>query len=129
MTGTTNLDRLHTLRSLSALIGLCAVLGGCTVYGGEVVTASVPTDYRQRHPITVTEANRSIVVFVGHARGGLSPSQRADVRGLAQTCVREGTGAVVADVPIDTPHARAAPASFREIQSVLMAGGVTARAI
>jgi pilus assembly protein CpaE len=77
----------------------------------------------------VTEANRSIVVFVGHARGGLSGSQRTDVMGLAQTWVREGTGAVIADVPIDTPNARAAAASFREIQSVLMAGGVPSRAI
>jgi len=129
MTGTTNLDRLHTLRSLSALIGLCAVLGACTVYGGEVVTASVPTDYRQRHPIAVTEANRSIVVFVGHARGGLSPSQRADVRGLAQTWVNEGTGAIIADVPVNTPNARAAASAYREIRAQLQAGGVPSRAI
>ena len=95
----------------------------------EIVTASVPDDYRQRHPIAVTEANRSIVVFVGHARGGLSAPQRTDVMGLAQTWVREGTGAIIADVPIDTPNARAAAASFREIQSVLMAGGVPSRAI
>jgi len=129
MTGTTNLDRLHTLRSLSALIGLCAVLGACTVYGGEVVTASVPTDYRQRHPIAVTEANRSIVVFVGHARGGLSPSQRADIRGLAQTWVNEGTGAIIADVPVNTPNARSAASAYREIRAQLVAGGVPSRAI
>ena len=49
-------------------------------------------------------------MFVGHARGGLSAPQRTDVMGLAQTWVREGTGAIVADVPIDTPNARAAAA-------------------
>ena len=76
--------------------------------GGEVVTASIPDDYRLRHPIAVQEADRSIVIFVGHARGGLSAPQRADVMGLAQTWVREGTGAIVADVPVDTPNARAA---------------------
>ena len=36
--------------------------------------------------------------------------QRTDVMGLAQTWVREGTGAIIADVPIDTPNARAAAA-------------------
>ena len=44
--------------------------------------------------------------------------------GLAQTWVREGTGAIVAEVPVDTPNARAAASSFREIQAVLAAGGV-----
>ena len=56
-------------------------------------TASVPDDYRLRHPIAIQEADRSIVVFVGRGRGGLSASQRADVMGLAQTWLREGTGA------------------------------------
>ena len=130
MTGRTNLDRLRTLRSLSALIALSAALGACTVWGGEVVTASVPpTDYRQRHPIAIQEANRSIVVFVGNGRGGLSPSQREDVRGLARTWVNEGTGAIIADVPANTPNARAAASAWREIRAQLVAGGVPSRAI
>jgi pilus assembly protein CpaD len=69
------------------------------------------------------------VVFVGHGRGGLSPSQRADVIGLARTWGREGTGTIVADVPIDTPNAPAAAATFREIRGVLEAGGVPSRGI
>jgi len=129
MTGRTNLDRLQTLRRLGVLIGLSATLGACTGYTGEVVTASVPTDYRLRHPIAVQEANRSIVVFVGHGRGGLTAPQRTDIRGLAQTWLHEGTGAIVVDVPIDTPNARAAASAFREIRSVLAASGVPARAI
>jgi pilus assembly protein CpaD len=128
MTSRNPVYRVNTLRLVGALLGLSAVLGACN-QTTEIVTASVPNDYRQRHPIAVTEANRSIVVFVGHARGGLSAPQRNDVMGLAQTWVREGTGAIVADVPIDTANARAAAASFREIQSVLMAGGVPSRAI
>jgi pilus assembly protein CpaD len=93
------------------------------------VTASVPNDYRLRHPIAIQEADRSVVIFVGHARGGLSPSQRADVMGLAQTWVREGTGAIVADVPVDTPNSRAAANSFREVRALLAAGGVPPRGI
>jgi pilus assembly protein CpaD len=129
MTSRTPVDRITTLRLIGALFGLSAALGACT-QATEIVTASVPAnDYRLRHPIAVTEANHSIVVFVGHARGGLSGPQRNDVMALAQSWVREGTGAIIADVPIDTPNARAAAASYREIQSVLMAGGVPSRAI
>jgi len=49
--------------------------------------------------------------------------------GLAQTWVREGTGAIVADVPVDTPNARAAADSFREVQALLAAAGVPRRGI
>jgi pilus assembly protein CpaD len=93
------------------------------------VTASVPNDYRLRHPIAIQEADRSVVIFVGHGRGGLSPSQRADVMGVAQAWVREGTGAIVADVPVDTPNSRAAANSFREVRALLAAGGVPSRGI
>jgi pilus assembly protein CpaD len=128
MSNQTPLDHRRTLRLLGALIGLSATLGACTT-GNEVVTASVPNDYRLRHPIAIEEADRSIVLFVGHGRGGLSASQRADVMGLAQVWVREGTGAIVADVPVDTPNARAAAASFQEVRSLLVAGGVPPRGI
>ena len=57
-------------RSLRAAFAL----GGCWT-SPEVVTASVPNDYRQRHPIAVQEGNHSIVVFVGAGRGGLFRSQ------------------------------------------------------
>ena len=129
MTNRTPVDRLRSLRLLSAFVGLSAALGACTNTTGEVVTASVPNDYRLRHPIAIQEADRSVVIFVGHARGGLSPSQRADVMGLARTWVRERTGAIVADVPVDTPNARAAADAFREIRAQLAAGGVPPRAI
>jgi pilus assembly protein CpaD len=125
-----SVDRYRSLRLLGALVGLSAALGACTYNTtAELVTASTPTDYRLRHPIAVTEGDQSIVVFVGQARGGLSASQRADVAGLARTWVREGTGAIVADVPVDTPNARAAASAYQEIRSVLAAGGVPARGI
>src|SRR5258707_5631303 len=122
-------NRFRTLRLYGALVGLSAALGACANSGAEVVTASVPDDYRLRHPIAIHEADRSVVIFVGHARGGLSASQRADVVGLAQTWLREGTGAIVADVPVDTPNARAAADAFREVRKLLAASRVPPRRI
>ena len=127
MTTRIPLHRVKALPMLGAILGLSAALGACVPHTTEIVTSSV--DYRHRHPIAVTEADRSIVVFVGHARGGLSGSQRTDVMGLAQTWVREGTGAIIVDVPVNTSNARAASATYREIRSVLAAGGVPSTAI
>jgi pilus assembly protein CpaD len=79
MTTRIPLHRVKAVHVLGALLGLSAALGACTPQTTEIVTASVSDDYRHRHPIAVTEANHSIVVFVGHARGGLSGSQRTDV--------------------------------------------------
>jgi pilus assembly protein CpaD len=121
-------DRHRVFRVVGALVGLAVVLGACR-HTEEMVTASVPDDYRQRHPIVIQEANQSVVIFVGHARGGLSASQRADVVGLAQTWLQEGTGAIVADVPVGTPNVRAAAETFREIQALLAAAGVPPRGI
>jgi pilus assembly protein CpaD len=129
MTAQTPVDRKRAaLRTAGALVGLALALGACT-HTDDALTASVPDDYRLRHPIVVQEADRSVVIFIGHARGGLSASQRADVMGLAQTWLAEGTGAITADVPIDTPNAKAAADSFREIQAMLSAAGVPPRGI
>jgi len=62
-----------------------------------------PNDYRLRHPIAIQEPTNRSTSFVGNSRGGLSASQRSDVMGLAQTWLREGTGAINADVPTGTP--------------------------
>jgi pilus assembly protein CpaD len=48
---------------------------------------------------------------------------------LAQTWLREGTGAISVDVPVNTPNARTAADAFREIQATLAAAGVPPRAI
>lgn len=122
-------DRRHNLRIALALTGLSVMLGACNTTGDVVTTQTVPTDYRMRHPIAVQEGKRSIVIFVGKARGGLSAPQQADVMGIARDWVREGTGSVVVDVPIDSANARAAAATYHEIRAVLGSGGVPSRAI
>jgi pilus assembly protein CpaD len=122
-------DRNRVFRVAGALVGLAVVLGACTHTSDGVTTASIPDDYRLRHPIAVEEADHSLVIFVGHGRGGLAASDRADVIGLAQTWRREATGPINADLPVDTPNAAAAADAFREIQSLLTAAGVPPRGI
>jgi pilus assembly protein CpaD len=129
MKANTLLDRNRSIRTAAALIGIAIALGACTHTDENVATSSIPDDYRLRHPIAVEEANKSIVVFVGKGRGGLTAEQRADVMGLAEGWGRDGTGAINVDVPVDTPNARAAADSLHEIQAMLAAAGVPPRGV
>ena len=129
MTRNTRAGHLRTLSLLGALAASAIALGGCNLTNNDVVTGTLPDDYRLRHPIAVTEGEQSIVVFVGRARGNLTETQRDDVMGLARTWRREGTGAIAIDVPTDTPNSRSAQAVYREIRGLLESMGVPGHAI
>jgi len=116
----------QALRGLAAL-SLTASLGGCFTH--ETAEAPYPADFRQRHPITLREGAQTVEVFLGRNRGGLSPSQRADVLAFAQSWRHEGTGGIIIDVPHGEPTDRAAADSLREIHAILAASGVPARAV
>jgi pilus assembly protein CpaD len=114
----------------TALMSACAALGACSHASPDnFATGAIPSDYRLRHPIVVQEADRTTEIFVGSGRGGLTAAQRADIIGLGQTWGREGTGGIVIDMPANTPNARVAGDSLREIQSLLVATGVPPRGI
>jgi pilus assembly protein CpaD len=112
---------------LAAVAGLAATLAGC--YTAQQNVEAVPVDYRQRHPITLQEGHRTVEVFVGTSRGGLTPEGRADVLAFAQVWKREATGGILIDVPSGTPNERAAGETTHEIQSILTSAGVPPQGI
>jgi len=119
----------RALLMLGALAGLSVMLSACNTTQ-EVVTDAIPSDYRQRHPIALQEAHdRSVEIFIGRDRGNLTDTQRADVVQLARTWFKDGTGAIVIDVPVDTPNARAAASVAHEARSLLETVGVPAHGI
>ena len=102
----------RTLLLLGALLGVSVILGACQETAHELVMASTPDDYRYRHPIAIEESNKSVVIFVGHARGGLTAPQQSDVIGLAQIWQREATGAIgkgLGDLGITTDRTTVGP--------------------
>ena len=113
------------LRLLAAAC-FAATLAGC--YERRVVD-TYPQDYRLRHPITLKEGVYSAEVFIGANRGGLTPSQRADVLAFAQQWRHESSSGIIVDVPHGTRVDRAATDSLREIQSILAASGVPRNAV
>jgi pilus assembly protein CpaD len=114
-------------RRLLAATALAAMLGGC--HPSKVAHDNVPDDYRLRHPITLKEGERTVQVFVGRNRGGLTPVQRADVLSFAQMWRREATGGIVVEVPWGGASDRAAADSMREIHSIFAASGVPRGAV
>lgn len=113
------------------LAGIGAMIAGCQTAAQEPeeITGSIWSDYRQRHPIAILEKDRTLQIFVGSARNGLTPDQRAGVLDFAQNWRDEGTGRFVIDRPTSPRNARATSAAINEIRSILMASGVPAHAI
>ncbi|HLA21148.1 MAG TPA: CpaD family pilus assembly protein [Pseudolabrys sp.] len=112
---------------LLAAAGVAAMLGGC--YQSREAPIEYQSDYRLRHPITLKEGERRVEVFLGRNRGGLTPTQRADVLSFAQVWRREATSGIIVDVPKGGPNDHAAADSMREIHSILVASGVPRHAI
>ena len=123
------MKRLPIVARALACASLAAMLAGCKTAADREVTAGISHDYRLRHPIAVREGKQTLTVFIGESRGGLTPSQRADVGALAAAWRREATGGFVIEVPFGAPNERAAASASREIRAVLSAAGVPQHSI
>jgi pilus biogenesis lipoprotein CpaD len=121
-----NKPGLAALAVRAAVVGACAIfVCGCNTLDPQVAAVpDVPTDYRQRHPITISETDQTLEVFIGSNRGELNATQRAEVLEFAQTWKRKATGGVVVDLPVGISNERAAAEAMHTIRSLLAASGV-----
>ncbi len=110
------------------LIGLGSfALVGCQT--DRIVTGTVPSDYRDRHPIQVNEGTRSVQMFVGSGRLGLTPEQRALAGGFASQWRRHGSGPMTIELPANVANEVSSSRTVRELRSLLVSSGVHPRAI
>jgi pilus assembly protein CpaD len=123
------MTKLPSLARALAFVSLAALTAGCKTTRNAEVTASIPSDYRLRHPIALREGARTLNVFIGDNRGGLTPAQRAEVTALVTDWRREASGGIVVEIPSGTSNARAAHGALHEIRALLGAAGVPAHAI
>lgn len=110
------------------VVAFALIAGGCQ-HDPVVTNSFYPTDYRDRHPIVVTERPRSVDIFIGTGRGGLTAVQRAQVAAFGGAWRREGNGLLAIDIPHGTRNEAAAKATVRELTSVLQIAGVPPKAI
>jgi pilus assembly protein CpaD len=121
----TGSSRLATICVRAGLIaGLAASLAACNTTTATDTTGGIPDDYRARHPISLQEGKKTLVLFVGHGRGSLLPTQRAEVLAFARNWQRDATGGVTIDRPMGGATERAANDSLRETMSIIVQAGV-----
>src|SRR5947209_2623580 len=113
-----------TLARTLAFVSAAALLAGCQTASRVDEAQNIPDDYRLRHPIAVREKVQSMTVFIGDARGTLTPTQRAEVGALAASWRNQATGGIVIEMPAGAPNERAAASASREIRPILTAAGV-----
>jgi len=106
------------------LVGFALLVCGCNTDQQIAAVPDVPIDYRLRHPITLTEGDSTLQVFIGSNHGALTPSQRAEVLAFAQSWSREATGGVIVDLPAGSSNEHASAEASHEIMSILAASGV-----
>src|SRR6476659_4442528 len=111
------------------IAGLAAALAGCNTTTAQDTTGSISGTYRERHPIALKEGKKTLVLFVGAGRGGLSPMQRAEVLAFAQKWRRDATGGVTIDRPVGGPNERAANDTLKEALSIMSHAGVPGNGI
>lgn len=86
---------------LIAAVSLPLALGACGV--DRVVTGStsrIVDDYRERHPIILTDAPETLDVFIGENSPRLDERQEDDVKAFAKAFKEAGKGGVTALVPM-----------------------------
>lgn len=100
-------------RALPLLLALMAgALGACAP--DRVVTGSTyPHDVRNRHPIVLGDAPRTLDVFLANG-GRIGQRQREDVRAFAAEYRQTGRGSLVAHLPVSEASAHWALEGIRQ---------------
>jgi pilus assembly protein CpaD len=111
-------------RLTAAVLALGALLGGCANRQADALDFG-PEDIRERHPIVLRDAPRSLDVFVGRAGGGLDSRQAEDVASFAREFRRSGKGGLVAEVPTGARRDHATQDTLSGIRAALSRGGVS----
>lgn len=107
---------------LIAAAGVAISLAGCAT--DRVVTGSiVPEEYRQRHPIVVTERATSLDIYVSGAT--MDRASRARLIEFGNEFRQNGTGRIEILLPSGTPSEAMARAALPSIRQALATGGAS----
>ena len=101
-------------------LALAGMLGGCQKHGG-ISFEAVPSDYRARHPIELTDQSKSVDIFL--PGGALDTVARAKVREVGADYARSGSGPVGILLPSAIGQDPRAHAIVDAIRHELAAGG------
>jgi len=119
------------LATVSALALLVAGCSGNHPLAGEdtYIHGTVVPDYKQRHPILITEAPVFLEVDAPRGTSGLNSSQRAEVVGFVSDYARGGSGPLVIAAPSGSRNEASAMHVANAVRHAAVAQGVHPAAI
>jgi pilus assembly protein CpaD len=110
------------------LVAMVAAMAGCA-NRDNMATGSIDDDYRQRHPIVLTQAEHNVDIPVAPADRHLVNGMRDTIRGFTQDYKAHATGTVEILAPQGAENAMAVSSARRQIRQELVAGGIPPRRI
>ena len=119
---------LRRVGGLAAVLAVALALGACAKRA-DVTGSLAPVDVRERHPIVLRDAPRSLDVFIGRAGGKLDARQAEDVADFGRDYARSGRGGLVAEVPTGTGRELATHDALNAIRANLGRAGVSGGAL
>jgi len=111
----------------SAALVLLA-LGGCAGRD-DMPTGAVHDDYRQRHPIVLTQAEHNVDIPVAASDRRLTQGTRDMIRGFIQDYKAHATGTVEIMTPRGSMNSRAVSDVRQQVRQELVANGIPSRRI
>jgi pilus assembly protein CpaD len=125
-----DLRYLRTAKPLLLVASLAAaVLSGCAGPRDQLTTGGIPDDYRERHPIVVTEAEQTVDLPVASSDRRLTIAQRELIRGFAQNYMSRASGPVYILSPEGSANAGAARALRSQVRAELASRGIASSKI
>lgn len=117
-------DRLR----LASVALLVAAVTGCA-NRDDMTTGSVHDDYRQRHPIVLTQASHNVDIPVAASDRRLTQGTRDMIRGFVQDYKARATGSVEILTPQGSMNGQAIADVRHQVRQELVASGIPSRRI
>ncbi|MDX3929950.1 MAG: CpaD family pilus assembly lipoprotein [Shinella sp.] len=110
------------------LVAVAATASGCANRDG-ISTGSLPDDYRTRHPIVVTEKERTIDIPIASGDSRLTRGQSEVIAGFVSDYMASSSGTIQIILPHGSANTGAATAAGKNIRNLLTKMGVPTRRI
>lgn len=107
-----------------ALILTAAAISGCADSRDRMTTSAINDDYRQRHPIVLTEKERNLDIPVAASDRRLTTGMRDTIRGFVQDYRAHASGTVEILAPRGSMNSLAASTLRQQIRRELVANGI-----
>lgn len=115
---------LRTLASIGPVLTLAIAISGCAGSPDGMTTSAIKDDYRQRHPIVLTEKEHNIDIPVAASDRRLTTGMRDTVRGFVQDYRTHASGTIEILSPRGSINSAAASILRQQIHRELVANGI-----